>query len=249
MRAFLIVVFTAITFSASAQILNVESLRKVTDTSGFSGSASLDFSLKRDKNNYFEFSTDALIQYKMKRHLVLWKNDVTFKNIAGNKFQNSGVTHLRYSYKVYPQISLEMFAQAQYNKVSKIGFRGLLGIGPRFKLTTSEDYKVYLGTHLMYEQEELDNEISIVRRHFRNSTYLSFSLYPTDRITVVSTTYYQPKLSAFKDYRLSSETSFLINIFSQFSFKTSYTFIYDEYPAEGIPNSQYNLTSGIVYVF
>src|SRR5690554_3938751 len=139
MRAFLIVVFTAITFSASAQILNVESLRKVTDTSGFSGSASLDFSLKRDKNNYFEFSTDALIQYKMKRHLVLWKNDVTFKNIAGNKFQNSGVTHLRYSYKVYPQISLEMFAQAQYNKVSKIGFRGLLGIGPRFKLTTSED--------------------------------------------------------------------------------------------------------------
>lgn len=249
MRTFLFFIFIAISFNATAQILNVESLRKVTDTSGFSGSIGLDFSLKRDKNNYFEFSTDALIQYKMRRHLVLWKNDVNFKNISGNKFQNSGVSHLRYNYKIHPQIAIEVFAQAQYNKVSKIDFRGLLGVGPRIKLTTSEDYKVYLGTHLMFEQEELDNEISIVRRHFRNSTYLSFSLYPTSRITVVSTTYYQPKLSDLKDYRMSSETSFIINIFSRFSFKTSYTFIYDEYPAEGIPNSQYNLTSGIVYVF
>lgn len=249
MRTFFIIIFIAISFNATSQILNVESLRKVTDTSGFSGSAGLNFSLKRDLNNYLEFSSDVLLQYKMRNHLVLWKNDINFKNIAGNKFQNSGVSHLRYNYKIHPQIAMEVFAQAQYNKVSKINFRGLLGIGPRFKLTKSEDYKIYFGTHLMLEQEELDDEIPSVQRDFRNSSYLSFSLYPTSRTTIVSTTYFQPKIKHLKDYRVSSETSLIINIFSRFSFKTSYTFIYDQYPAGGIPNSQYNLTSGVVYVF
>lgn len=248
-KKLLFLFFAIISFPISAQILNVESLRRVTDTSGFSGSIGADFSLKRDSNKFLEFSSDALIQYKMRKHLVLWKNDVNFKNIEGNKFQNSGVTHLRYNYKIQPQIALEIFTQAQYNKVSKINFRGLLGIGPRFKLTTSEEYKIYLGTHLMYEQEELDDDITPIQRDFRNSSYLSFSLYPSSRVTFVGTTYFQPKLKNFKDYRVSSETSVVVNLFAKFSLKTTYMFIYDQYPAEGVPTSQYELKTGVVYLF
>lgn len=246
---FIVLFIFLLSIPATAQILNVESLRKVTDTSGFSGSVGLDFSLKRDVNQFFEFSSDALIQYKMHQHLVLWKNDVNFKNIEGNRFQNSGITHLRYNYRFHPQIAMEIFAQAQYNKVNKINFRGLLGIGPRFKLTKSENYKMYLGTHLMYEQEELNVDITPVQREFRNSSYLSVSLYPSSRVTFVSTTYFQPKLRNFKDYRVSSETSAVINIFARFSLKTTYMFIYDQYPAEGVPTSQYELKTGVVYIF
>ncbi|MCB0465821.1 MAG: DUF481 domain-containing protein [Aequorivita sp.] len=236
-------------FTAKSQILNAESLRKVTDTSGFSGSASLDFSLKRDLNDYLGFSSSIHIQYKMNAHLVLLKNDIELQNIEGNKFENAGITHLRYNYRFHPRIAWEVFTQGQYNKVSKIEFRGLLGTGPRFKLTTSEKYKCYFGTHIMYEYEELSDGITHIQRDFRSTSYLSFSLYPTKTLSIISTTYYQPKLKNFGDYRVSNQSSLLIDLFKNFAFKTSYTFIYDETPAIGIPNSQYSLESGFVYSF
>lgn len=238
-----------ISIPASSQILNAESLRKVTDTSGFTGSASLDFSMKRDVNEYYGLSTNIHVQYKMKRHLVLLKNDLEFQRIEGNKFSNSGISHLRYNYKLFPKIAWEAFVQAQYNKVSKINFRGLLGTGPRFKLSTNESYRFYLGTLIMFEQEELSDGVSGIQRDFRGSTYFSFSLYPTSNITIVSTTYYQPKLNDFGDYRIASQSSLLIDMFKNFAFKTTYSFTYDEYPALGIPSSQYNFTTGIVYSF
>lgn len=241
--------FICFSFTVKSQILNAESLRKVTDTSGFSGSVSLGFSLKRDVNDYFAFSSSTHLQYKMNKHLVLLKNDIELKNIEGNKFENAGITHLRYNYRFHPRIAWEVFAQAQYNKVSKIDFRGLVGTGPRFKLTSSENYKFYLGTHIMYEQEELSDGVTPLQRDFRSTSYLSFSLYPTETISLVSTTYYQPKLKDFGDYRISNQSSLLIDLFKNFAFKTTYTFIYDETPALGIPNSQYNLESGFVYSF
>ncbi|WP_410004325.1 DUF481 domain-containing protein [Aequorivita nionensis] len=236
-------------FTAKSQILNAESLRKVTDTSGFSGSASLAFSLKRDVNDYLSFGSNIHIQYKMNKHLVLLKNDIQFQNIEGNKFENSGITHLRYNYRFHPRIAWEIFAQAQYNKVSKIEFRGLMGTGPRFKLTTSEKYKFYFGTHIMYEQEELSDGVTPLQRDFRSSSYLSLSLYPTKTITFVSTTYFQPKLNDFGDYRFTSQSSLVIDLINNLAFSTTYTFSYDETPAIGIPNSQYNFESGFVYSF
>lgn len=249
MKYFAFLLLVSFSYTVQSQILNVESLRKVTDTSGFSGSVSLNFSLKRDVNEYFSFSNNVHLQYKMNRHLILLKNDIEFKSIEGNRFENAGITHLRYNYKFHPRVAWEVFGQAQYNKVSKIDFRGLVGMGPRFKLTTSETFKVYLGTHIMYEQEELDDGVTPLHRDFRSTSYLSLSVYPTNTVSIISTSYYQPKIKNFGDYRFSNQSSLLIELFKNFAFKTTYTFTYDETPALGIPNSQYNLQSGFVYSF
>ncbi len=101
----------------------------------------------------------------------------------------------------------------------------------------------------MYEYEEISDGVTPIQRTLRGSIYLSFSLYPTERISLVSTTYYQPRFSAFNDYRISSQSSLLIDLFKNFAFKTSYTFTYDAFPAVGIPNSQYDFTTGIAYTF
>lgn len=232
-----------------AQILNVEALRKVTDTSGFSGAASLDFSLKRNVNEFVTIGTDVHLQYKMDKHLALFKNDLDFQKIEGEDFDNSFISHLRYNYRFHEKIAWEVFTQGQYNKVNLINFRGLLGTGPRFKLTTSEKYKFYLGTLMMYEYEEVDDNVTPIQRDFRGSGYLSFSLYPTENITLVSTTYYQPEVTDFSDYRISSQSSLLVALFTNFSLKSTYTFVFDSFPAVGIPNSQYEFTTGVAYTF
>lgn len=232
-----------------SQILNVESLRKVTDTSGWSGAASVNFSLKRNVNDFIVLGSNVHVQYKMGRHLTLFKGDIAFQKIEGEDFDNSMVTHLRHNYKVWDRVVWETFGQAQYNKVSLIDFRGLFGLGPRFKLSSSENYRFYLGTLAMYEYEEVADGVTPTQRDIRGSAYLSFSLYPKENISVVSTTYYQPRLDGIHDYRISSDTSVLVGLFTNFALNISYRFIYDAYPAVGIQKSQYNFSTGVTYSF
>ncbi|GHC47423.1 DUF481 domain-containing protein [Ulvibacter litoralis] len=249
MRFLFVVLFSIFSIAASAQILNAESLRKVTDTSGFSGATSLKFALKRNTNDFLTVTSNLHLQYKTKKHLVLFKNDIDFQKIEGEKFENSGISHLRYNYRFHPRIAWEIFTQAQYNKISLITFRGLLGTGTRFKLSSAENYKFYLGTLIMYEHEEIDDGVTPLQRDFRGSFYFSFSMYPKSNISVTSTTYYQPLLSGFNDYRVANQSSLAIEIIKNLAFLTSYTFTYDAFPAIGIPNSQYDFTSGLAYSF
>ena len=124
-----------------------------------------------------------------------------------------------------------------------------MGAGPRFKLTMSEKYKLYLGTLIMYEHEELSDNITQIQRNFRGSAYFSFSLYPSDNVSLVSTTYYQPLLNQISDYRISSQSSLVVGLVKNFALNTSYTFMYDISPAIGIPTSQYDFSTGITYSF
>ena len=249
MRYYILILFLCLSITTNAQILNAESLRKVTDTSGFSGATTLEFALKRTTNDFLVLSSDIHLQYKTKKHLALFKNDIKFQKIEGEKFENSGISHLRYNYRFVPSIAWEAFLQGQYNKVSLIDFRGLFGIGPRFKLTKLENYKSYLGTLLMYEYEEIDDGVTPIQRDIRGSIYASFSLFPTKNLSLISTTYYQPKLSQFADYRISSQSSLLIDIIEKLAFSIKYTFTYDSFPAVSIPNSQYDFATGIAYSF
>ncbi len=89
-----------------------------------------------------------------------------------------------------------------------------------------------------------------IRRDFRGSTYLSFSLYPTETLSIISTSYYQPRLDKFNDYRFSSNTSILFEIYKNLAFKTNFNFNYDAFPvSDAIPQTQFELTNGILYSF
>ncbi len=137
--------------SAEAQIVNVESLRRVSDTSKWSGSASLDVGLIKNTNSIFRITNRMRLQYNTDKNLYLFINDINLQQIEDNSFVNKGIQHLRYNRKITESIKLEGFAQSQYDAVSDIRFRGLLGVGPRFKLSKNKDFRFYLGTLLMYE--------------------------------------------------------------------------------------------------
>jgi hypothetical protein len=233
---------------ASAQILNVESLRKATDTTGWSGAITLDVTFSRNQNDLFLLSNDIHVQYKQAKSLVLFKNQFKFIKLEGEDFSNSGIQHLRYNYKLNAIWTWEAFLQAQYNKISKIDFRGLAGTGFRFKLSKAENFNFYLGILMMYEYESLSDNLGI-QRDFRNSSYFSFSLYPNDMVSIVSTTYYQPLLKHFNDYRVATESSLVFKIHKNFLFKITHTFTYDTNPASEIQKSNYNLKTGVAYSF
>ena len=239
-----------ITQIITAQIVNVESLRQISDTSTWSGGISLDMSLIKNKRQIFTLKNRSRVQYQKNRHLALFINDFSFKEVDTKKIINKGIQHLRYNYKLKHRMALEAFTQSQHDAISNIKFRGLMGSGPRFKLSPSEKYRLYLGTLIMYEYEEIE-ELSavVIHRDFRSSSYFSCSLYPSDRLAIVSTTYYQPKLNQWSDFRISTETSLALPLHKNLAYKATFALNYDRFPALGVPDTQYEFTNGLIYTF
>ncbi|HMC01311.1 MAG TPA: DUF481 domain-containing protein [Flavobacteriaceae bacterium] len=244
------IIILLINYDCFGQVVNVESMRKKTDSAKWSGSVSLNISLIKNTNNIFRVSNKAHVQYNNKKNLWLFINDLNFQKIEGSSFVNKGIQHFRYNHTLTSKIKLEAFTQAQYDAISEIDFRGLIGLGPRYKLSKNDNYRFYLGTLVMYEYEKAsDIAEERIQRDFRGSTYLSTSIYPTDKITLISTSYYQPKLKSFKDFRFSNETSLLLEIFKGLAFKSTFSYNYDAFPVMDIPKAQYEFTNGLLYEF
>ena len=171
--------------------------------------------------------------------------------MEGESFVNKGTQHLRYNRKITNKTKMEAFVQTQYDAISKIDLRLLIGAGPRFKLSNNDKhYRIYLGTLVMYEHEKTTSIAEdIIEKDFRASSYLSLNFYPTETISIVSTTYYQPKLKSLKDFRMLSNTTIEFKIIEKLSFTANFEYSFDAFPVEGIPKAQYELTNGLLYEF
>ncbi len=247
MKRIIILFLLLSAYYGQAQILNIENYRIKTDTAGWAGKLGVDFSMTKNTKSLLHFGSDLHVQYKTKRSLYLLLGQYHIFVSNGSNLIDKSVGHLRYNYKFSDRVVGETFVQIQHNAVSKIDLRSLYGAGMRFKLSTSKAYKYYLGSALMYEHEKSLGDVISVQNMFRWSNYFSTSLYPTKNFTFISTTYYQPALQAFSDYRILSQNTMAFLISTRLSFKTTFNIQYDSRPVPGIPNMQYGLTSGLVY--
>lgn len=249
-RLFFVILFSFFITFINAQIINVENIRKQQDSSGWSGNIGVKVQLTKNVNTIFNFSNRIRVQHLNKNHLWLFINDIDLKEANSKNLVNKNSQHLRYNYFINKNITWEAFVQLQSDEISAINFRGLVGIGPRFNFSKKENYKYFIGTLLMYEnEEEKNNTQKIINSDVRASLYFSFRLYPKKNISLVSTTYYQPRVNKLEDYRISSQTSLALKIIENLSFTTTFTYQFDAFPVVGIPTEQYKLTNGLVYSF
>ncbi len=140
-----------------AQVINIESKRFYNDTNGWVGKADLHFSIMQNTQQVISMGNNVHLQYQKSNSRFLILNDISFIKAGTTDFVNSGFQHLRYNYKVFDKITLEVFSQAQYNRVLLLDLRYLNGIGPRFKLVKKEKFKLYTACLYMYEYEKISN--------------------------------------------------------------------------------------------
>ena len=274
---FLILLSTS--FMQSQTILNAESLRVVMlkgKDSSWSGKANLNFGFVKNVTNNYNVSTKIAFGYNGGENLWMIISNLNFNKSGNNEFQNSGVQHFRYNRQFNETITFEAFLQGQYDAISAIDFRGLVGVGPRLDLTKKwvneggeiekSKSRIFIGTLLMYEYEKsTEIGLDVKRKDFRGSNYLSFTLFPSDRMVITSTTYYQPRLDLLKDYRISSDFNLNIALGSKeeakegknkkesfldkLSFNLNFSYNYDAFPVVSIPKTQYSLTNGLSFKF
>lgn len=251
----LLLVCAVISIKGFAQVVNIESQRMQMDSNRFV--SSLNVALEYKDNNeetMLKVEGTGILQFKskdFKENFLLLANyglaqatDVTVNNM--------GAIHFRYSHKFNQKWRSESFIQSQYDQLLKIKSRTLVGTGARYKLLTNNALTINLGSLYMYEYEEthdLDDEI-IYHRDHRLSSYCVFNIsLPRNLGEIITTTYWQPRLNKFHDFRLSNQTSMNIHITKQLDFTTSWTITYDQEPPPDVKKRTVSLNNSILYHF
>jgi hypothetical protein len=231
-----------------SQVVNIESKRMQSDSLGWLGGAEANFLLSKNVDRIYDFGARLHFQHKAKNDLWLFLNEYRHIEGAGTKFVNSGFVHIRYNRKITQDLlRWEVFAQYQFNGVLDVRVRALAGTGLRFKIYDTKTFRVYAAALYMYEYEENINR-TIFEHNHRASSYISFTFEPKS-FEFVHTTYYQPKFTDAKDYRINSQTDLLFEIFEELKFKTSFMYRFDSKPFPKIPKETFYLANGLVFEF
>ena len=237
-----------LSLATKAQIVNVESQRIVTDTIGWAGSFGGNFSLTQNVETIYSADAFAHIQFKTARNLFLLLGDYSFLKGADKKYIDNSFFHFRYNRKINKWLSGEFFTQLQTNKITKIDTRFLIGVGPRFKVFAQKKLIIYLGVSVMYEYEKELVTPPAYYRQARNSTYVSLTYKPNNTWQLTSTTFYQLLFNYFGDYRILNQETIAFKITKALSATLNWDYLYDQFPAEGVPQRNINFTAGFKYV-
>lgn len=250
MRYFLCgLLITAIHATSFAQIVNTESQRIQSDTTGWLGNIGTSFHFEKNAIQVINIGATAHVEYKSKKSLYLFLVNYDFLKGGGQTLNNNFFYHLRYNYKLNKWLRWEAFTQLQQNTINGIKLRLLAGTGPRFKLAKSKHVALYAATAAMYEYEEEQSDPVIYHRDLRSSNYISFTYNPTKNMEIISTLFYQPLYRNFSDYRILNEISLNLKFAKHVSFNASWYYLYDSRPAATIPKLNYSISNGITYGF
>ncbi|MGB0429163.1 MAG: DUF481 domain-containing protein [Bacteroidia bacterium] len=234
----------------SAQIVNIEGSRLDETQQGWQGLLDVKFFLVQNKNTLYQFSNKITLQYVDQKHRWLFLNDINLSLSDELKFEQNAFQHLRYGYMLDSALTFETFAQNQYDRIQLIKQRVLLGTGFRFSFLQKGLLNSFYGLTYMleYEQELKTEEVHL---NSRLSTYINFKLTIKDWLKYFNTTYYQPRLTDFSDFRFTTNNTLQFKVNGNLSVITQFTMTYDSNPVEdpSVLNMNMRLTNGFSYKF
>lgn len=232
-----------------AQIINIESKRMQSDTTGWMGNAGASFALIKNVQEVLSLNANAHLQYKTNRNLYLLLTNYNLLRGDGKRLSNNMFYHLRFNRKLNDMLRWEVFTQWQQDIITNIGLRILAGTGPRFKVYDRPRFKLYAATAAMYEHEKEKTDPVVIHNDVRSSSYVSFTYEPTESLEIVSTTFYQPLFREISDFRIFNQLSLNFKVSSHISITTSWNYLYDADPAGISPRINYSISNGINYKF
>lgn len=237
------------------QVVNTEKLRANGKTEGWVSDINFNIGLNRNKagQTLTVGSTARIERLGEKDKWLLFGGynlsqftDVDDSEAVPKNFTNKAYGHFRYNYNISPLITWEAFSQIQFDEIQEVDIRVLNGMGPRLRIMESDSATLYWGILYMYEYEETSDlpEVITYNRDHRASTYLSAGYALKSYLVIDHVSYFQPNLTDFSDYRITSETTINVKVTEKLSFQTFFQIIYDEEPPTTVPNTMFSFTNG-----
>lgn len=248
----LLIMFFSIT--VSSQIVNIEDRRTTfKDSIGWYERADLNLSWLQNTKEILNIGGAFQLEFQYKKRILLSITKFNYMDIDNSSFVNQGFQHLRYNRLMNKWLTFETFGQVQYNEKILLKLRALAGSGFKFSVLNKETKKIKLGLAYMFEYNEdnsIDPDIRFnIHRDQRLSSYLTLFFVISETARIASTTYFQPNINDFEDYRLSTQSSLIFDVTKKLKFTNTYSLLFDSRVPDGAPQTIQKFKSGLRYVF
>lgn len=240
-------------FSQAYAQVNTEKFRKDADTVGFSGNADLEIDFRAGNVDFQRVGLGGRLNYNFGDDytFMVFKGEYGWQ--SGEEFSNEALVHLRNVYSLWKEIQVEAFLQSDFNKSRLLLNRYLAGGGLRFKIITTDNFKVRIGTSYFYEFEKYDlpeNSLHGVRKFtHRSSSYITSNISFSNDLNFTTITYFQPAIGRWEDYRIISENSLAITVSKYFEIYIDANLRYDNRPPDNIKRSDIESKVGVSLKF
>ncbi len=219
---------------AEAQIVNVQPLLKSPEP-GFRGALGGSLTWKTGNVDLLLTKGTVFVRYLRGAHLLLSSSRGELGLKSGDDFLERLFSHLRWQWRFVDAVTWETYGQVASDRFKRLRLRALAGTGPRFQLLDGEAGSLAVAVSYMFEHEQLgasdaaDSER--VEDNHRLSMYLTGEVKLDDRLSVLHTTYVQPRLDApLDDVRVLSETTLRVKLTERLGLGVGVVFAYDSAP-------------------
>jgi len=136
-----------------------------------------------------------------------------------------------------------------YDKARNLDFRGVVGAVVRVRVARAPAGRASFGLAWMFEREELSippgSAHPLETSHHRLSSFLTLSLEPRAGLAVASTSYVQPRLDAFDDIRILSQSRLAVQLIGPLSLDVTFDLSYDADPPDDTEPLDTALRTGV----
>ena len=248
---FLLVLSGFFATSLNAQLLNVERIRTIADTTGWHGDLGFDLTLNRYNDHVLRLGNQANTSYYSRLHNYVFLTNLEIINVDGSSLVSSGYGHVRGVFLRERTFSPEVFLQYQYNNNLGLRGRSLAGAGLRYTFISRNGLTGRISSALMYEFEKwrLSGDQSIESNFVKSTNNISLRGRLSDASTLLVIGYYQARPDLFFLPRATLENQLNIRMSSWASFSVSFVMTHDARPVIDIPKLTYELKNGLLISF
>lgn len=177
------------------------------------------------------------------RHLAYTSASADYARYNGTETVSKYFVHGRYNLELRPRIWAEVFGQIESDQFRRVRLRELVGVGPRLAAHQSKIFDLYYGISYMPEWTRYEDDSK--RFAHRLSQYLAVTWKPDDRALLSSTTYHQPRVDAFADYKLLSVSSLAFAITPLIESKVDVTVRHESRPLAEVETTDLEIKNSI----
>ncbi|KPJ92248.1 MAG: hypothetical protein AMJ53_09745 [Gammaproteobacteria bacterium SG8_11] len=246
----LLLFITAFVVGPAQAIVSMESVHLGKPPEGYSGAF--------DINAIGEYGNTEKSSVSTGLKLVRAKEAVTnfvlmnyqYGQSGGVRDKNKAFIHGRHIQQLSPKYAWEGYAQLSSDEFTRLNLRMLFGAGVRISLwQESQKMRGFFGLGGFYEREKLDVEPGSGEDEsseaVRANTYFVITAEINEHVSVVSTTYYQPNLSRFGDFRAIEDASLVSKLTEKLAAKISLNISHDSEPLSGVKHTDTTLKVGL----
>lgn len=247
---------------ASAQV-NAEPLRAKPFKPGFGINLDGTFSLARGNIELFDLQGVGRVQYQtlypagtspdgspavpFLHQRVLMTGSARYSEAGEKTVVSQSYLHMRWTGMWHPRLGTDAFLQHQYDRFFRLQRRSLAGAGVRVDIVHEPAFLLWGGSAYMLEYERINVQPGAPDApetlSHRWTNYLTGRLAISDTFSMQSTTYFQPRLDDFSDYRILESLEAQAKVTDLLGFGLSMTVLHDSAPPTGVKTTDLRLST------